>query len=89
MTTATYLRTLTGFSGDARLFKLSESIQYDKGETDHVIVSAVVVPFSGPETYIFPANENGEIAHWGELDGSFRGGLDHAQALENAGWVPA
>ena len=54
--------------------------------TDHVIVSAVVAMFSGPETYIFPANDKGEITDWGELDGSFKGDLDHAQALRNAGY---
>ena len=61
---------------------------YDGSRTeyDHVIVSATDVMFSGPETYIFPANPDGTIASWGELDGSFRGALDHEQALTNAGY---
>lgn len=42
--------------------------------------------FSGPETYIFPADKTGEIVNWSELDGSFKGGLDHEQALVNAGF---
>lgn len=53
----------------------------------HVLVSAVVAPFSGPETYIFPADESGKVVYWGELDGSYRGGMDHAQALTNAGYT--
>ena len=54
-----------------------------------VVVSANNVMFSGPETYIFPAEKRGdvyEISDWGELDGSYRGGLDHAEALRLAGY---
>lgn len=53
---------------------------------DYVVVSAANVPFSGPETYIFGADSSGEIVDWTELDGSFKGGLDHEQALRNAGY---
>lgn len=95
MKTATELRRLNGFEGDARLFELSESITYDydyesrkdRSSTRFVIVSAVAAMFSGPETYIFPADEQGQVVHWGELEGSFKGSLDHAQALENAGYI--
>lgn len=52
----------------------------------YVIVSATVVPHSGPETYIFGADESGEVVDWMELDGSFRGECDHEQALANAGY---
>lgn len=52
----------------------------------YVIVSAADVPLSGPETYIFPATAKGEIDDFGELEGSYRGGLDHRLALENAGY---
>lgn len=52
-----------------------------------VVVSAADVPYSGPETFIFGANEKGEISDWGELPGSYRGGLDHEQALRNAGYT--
>jgi len=44
---------------------------------------------SGPETYIFPAKKSGdifEVADWGELNGSYRGGFDHAEALKGAGY---
>ncbi len=87
-------RGLKGFSGDARLYRLSEKISYgwdydteeSKGDTDHVIVSAAVVMMSGPETYIFPSNENGDIVDWGELNGSFKGELNHSMAIDYAGW---
>jgi hypothetical protein len=66
-----------------RCYRLTEPL--DGHET--VAVSAVVAPFSGPETYIFPCDETGWITAWGELDGSYRGGLDHAAALEAAGYT--
>ena len=91
MKTATFIKNV---NHNQQLFKLSESIPYDfdyetdkyKSETNYIITSAVVALVSGPETYIFPAGENGEILDWGELEGSYRGGLDHRQALENGGW---
>lgn len=54
-----------------------------------VVVSAADVMFSGPETYIFPADEDGHITDWFELDGSYRGGLDHEHALALAGYTVA
>ena len=53
---------------------------------EYVIVSAAVASITGPETYIFPSNREGKITDWGELHGSFRGALDHSQALQNAGY---
>lgn len=91
--TATFVRSLAGFTGDARLYMVSpaaEQRDWDgalEATHDYVIVSATTVPFSGPETYIFPATPDGEVADWGELDGSYRGGLDHEEALRNAGYV--
>lgn len=86
--TATLIKRLSGFTGDARLYKLSEPLGYtDSDMYDHVVVSAVNVMFSGPETYIFGADENGETVNWIELDGSFEGGLDHERALRDAGYT--
>lgn len=81
--TATKIKNLNGWEGDARLYRLSEPLDGH----EYVIVSAVVAMFSGPETYIFPADPEGEVTGWGELEGSFRGGLDHVEALEGAGYV--
>lgn len=55
----------------------------------YVVVSAVSVPFSGPETYIFRSDRHGNVTRWNELPGSFRGSLDHAQALAYAGYAIA
>lgn len=53
---------------------------------EYVVVSAAIVPLSGPETYIFPSDAAGTVTAWGELDGSYRGGLDHAEAMRRAGY---
>lgn len=89
--TAVFIKYAEGMRGDARLYKLDPPIVEEDYEGtidvyEYVIVSATTVDFSGPETYIFGANENGEVISWTELDGSFRGGLDHTQALDNAGY---
>lgn len=86
MKTATFLKKPLGFKGDARLYQLSEPVEgYDGDAHTYVIVSAVIA-YSGPETYIFPADEEGRVVDWGELPGSFQGGLDHELALQGAGY---
>ena len=94
MKKAKFIRKLEDFNGDARLYELSPPMEYTRYEdceekkkkAKYVIVSAVVALYSGPETFIFSATKRGEIRHWSELKGSFRGELDHAQALNNAGY---
>lgn len=76
---------------DARLYRVSPPVTFINREdheetTEYVIVSAAMVPMVGPETYIFPADEAGQVLSWSQLDGSFRGGLDHERALRNAGY---
>ena len=67
-TTATFVRDLSNFTGTAKLYRLSRPVSYgwddedpDRPTTEYVAVSATVAMFSGPETYIFPADENGEV----------------------------
>jgi len=91
MKQATFIKNLDSFTGEAALYKLSEPAQYDKPskKTKFVAVSATNAKFSGPETYIFPANEDGEVIAWGEMNGSYRGGLDHVEALNGLGYQVA
>ena len=93
MKTARFVKKCDWGTGDARLYELSEPVEYDDDppakKTKFVAVSATIVPFSafsGSETFIFPADENGEVIDWGELDGSYSGGLSHIEALERAGF---
>lgn len=66
------LRDLDGFTGHASLYQLNDG--------SYVIASSADVPFSGPETLIFPSNEAGEVVDWCEIGGG-RGYLDHEAAL--------
>jgi peroxiredoxin len=52
---------------------------------EYVVVSAVNDRLAH-ETYISPADEEGNITSWGELDGSFRGAMDHERALKGMGY---
>ena len=91
---AVFLRNLDRFTGHASLYELDEEIGYGEGwyepgefagYTRYVVVSATDVMPSGPETYIFPADEDGNVLSWQEMTGSYRGGLDHAEALRRMG----
>ena len=65
MKIAKFVKDCEGFTGSAKLYELSEPIEYDKPwdeedttpakKTKFVVVSATHVMFSGAETYIFPA----------------------------------
>lgn len=52
----------------------------------YVITSTSNVQFSGPETYMFPANEKGTIIDWCELPASYRGDLNHEKCFEDIGY---
>lgn len=92
--TAAFVRRLSRGAGEMRLYRLSVPLPSNRGvdadaphaHYEHVVVSATVVPYSGPETYIFGADSAGKIIDWAELSGSYRGGLDHAEALRGAGY---
>ena len=64
------------------LYRLSEPLDY----YSYVMVSAGHTWDHGDETYIFGANEEGEVLNWGELTGSYTGGLSHKEALAGAGY---
>lgn len=51
-----------------------------------VITSVSNVQFSGPETYMFAADEKGNIVDWCELPGSYRGDLNHEKCFEEIGY---
>ena len=80
--TAEFVTDCPKWKGDARLYQLSEPVDTYVGTTEYVVVSAVDVPYSGPETYVFAASKDGEATSWSELDGSFEGALDHDRALD-------
>ena len=90
---ARFVRDLPCEHGDIqhKLWQLSEPVNAGWGEegktTEYVVTSASNMVFlDEPETYIFPSDSDGEITEWSEMDGSYRGGLDHEQAIRGAGW---
>lgn len=84
MKTATLIKPV---SPGKKLYRLSEPLRDGEGNPHtYVVVSAADVMLTGPETYIFPANENGEITDFGDLPGSYRGDFDHVRALSGAGY---
>jgi hypothetical protein len=94
MKTATLIKdSLEGYNGHAAHYLLSPGIEYERWTTDgavteiaeHVIVSAVDVPFSGPETLVFSGTPEGEILYYFEL-AAFLGELNHRKPLEALGY---
>lgn len=84
---ARQIAVLKGWRGDARAYTLTPPLS----GYSVVIVSAAAATYTGPETYIFGArgsaeDDGWEVADWTELEGSYRGGLDHAEALSDAGY---
>lgn len=49
------------FKGTAHLFRLSEPMLGEYGSYDYVVASTAHMPFSGPETMIFPSDEEGTV----------------------------
>ena len=87
MKKAKFVKDVSGFTGIAKLYRVSPPVRFNgQKRASWIIVSGVDAMFSGPETYIFPASAKGEVRDWGELEGSFRGSIDHNQALRNAGY---
>jgi len=75
------------FTGIAKLYSVNPPVKdYEGNEYNYVVSSGTNVMFSGPETYVFPADENGNVLDWGELDGSFKGSIDCEQAIINMGY---
>lgn len=78
MITASYVRDLKGWKGDAKLYTLSNG--------NHVVVSTVwsAFPLSvspAGETLIFEADADGDVTKWNELPGSE---FEHALEPETA-----
>lgn len=93
--TATFIRDLprSEWNGTAKLYRVDPPAEYGWGDrtstTEYVIASATNAMFSGPETYLFPGDEAGQVLDWGELEGSYRGALDHERAITGAGYTIA
>lgn len=90
---AIYLTTLPqeGRPSVMKLYKVIPPINYGYGSytkvTEHIVVSAVNAFGQGNETYIFPADDQGNVLDWGELEGSQKGTLSHQKVLTDLGYT--
>jgi hypothetical protein len=89
-TTATFVRDVHN-DGPAshKLWHVDPPIpDYEGNPTSYVITSAVNASGydSGPETLIFAADADGNIKDFMDLEGSYRGELNHERAIREAGW---
>lgn len=84
MKTATFIKGGL-LNGNANLYKMTPPLSGH----DYVVVSAISSAFytGRAETYIFPANESGQVTGWGELAGSERGTTSHEKVLGNVGYT--
>lgn len=83
----------------AYVYRLDPPLVYSKSElsetgeygwlptvTEHVWVSGNHVPFTGPETYMFPCDSEGTVTDWGELGASQRGFIDPDRVVRETGY---
>jgi len=80
------------FSGTAHLYKVDPPVEYFDSEessnlTPYVCASATTVPLTGPQVFIFPADENGEFLDWGEIGGR-KGTLDIEKVMNEWAGIP-
>ena len=52
----------------------------------YVVTSVSNLARLGEETYMFAADEQGNIIDWSELEGSYRGEQDHHNCFKNIGY---
>lgn len=74
---------LPGFNGKVHLYRMEPIYQGSK----YVVISATNAMFSGPETYIFSSDKDGNVTSWIELEGSERGFIDIDRVIKNIGYT--
>lgn len=82
---ATFRKHLSNFNGDARLFAVEPPVTFGDDQKSGFVVVSKINSWAH-ETYIFPANEQGEVVDWCELDGSRKGEHSHEAVLRAAGY---
>lgn len=84
------LKNKTDFKGAAALYRFSPPLpDYRGNEHEFVVVSAIILPKAmggGAETYLFPANAQGDVVSWLEMPGSQKGTLSHQEVIEGLGY---
>lgn len=84
MKVALRIRRCDGDTAEAYLWRMSPPFE----GYEFVITSANVVRFSGPECYMFAADDDAEVLEWLEMWPSKRGTLNHLEVIGAAGYLP-
>lgn len=87
MARAILVKSLTGWTGEACLYRVDPPIGCWETEKsyEYVVISATVA-YSGPETFIFGSDSQGNVDDFEELPGSRKGTLSHSKILEELGY---
>lgn len=86
------IKKLDNFQGEAWLYKIDppakeEPVLCDEvSESEYIVSSAVSTMFGSSETFLFLCDKDGNVLNWGELEGSFCGGMDNDKAVRDAGY---
>ncbi len=82
--TATFIKDMASRTATQKLYRMDPP---HEGH-EYVAASGVQSAFDTmmPETYLFGADADGKITSYSELDGSFRGSVDHEEAIREAGY---
>lgn len=91
MGTATWVKDTSNVRANAALYRFDPplvSSGWDDApghDVPYAVVSAAS-PSGDPETYVFEADEAGQIVDWSEMECSQRGTLSHEDVLQDAGY---
>ena len=81
--TATFVKDLTGWQSSAKLWELSREVEDGYCEvTTRFIITSKVIAYSGPETYIFPSDPEGDPLSMLEMPGSMKGVVSHEESIK-------
>ena len=85
-------RNLLKFTGTAHLYRVDPPVSWEDNEgkkqkTNFIVVSQTNAFLIGWETYIFPADKNGKVQSWAELEGSRKGDISPDDLLREIGYL--
>lgn len=89
MNTAQLLKdNLPGYNGHAALYRVNPPLKgWDGDDSYSLVVLSTAEVLGRHETYIFPADKDGQVTDWLELQGSQKDVTSHQQIFANAGYT--
>lgn len=87
--TAKFVREIVSKRAVQRIYRVDPPVAFaddPSRSSRYVLVSATVVPITGPETLAFPCDKDGYVLSWIDVFGRC-GTLSHEQVLREAGYA--